>query len=275
MNTRKIFCQKRLDEEDAAIKEGGNPVTCCLTFIVSGASSMFDNNKVKKIISIDLNVPGKEFHVALNSDGVIESHDRRLNVKERSEKGLRLVSDPEKYAEENSNFVSPENIGDKNRLNEVTFCYRFHHGEQSLVSALEDDNVIKFICSKLFEHKDFPWGAKIYGVVLDICSPNYLCSNCTLAILSAQNPVESIFLKKLSEVLLKNSCKLPAVSNLKMITRVGSYKAFERKDPVTLEEHQQICIDMRLTNNAMILQRDIIQTTEKATQFHSTKPDVT
>lgn len=255
---------KRVDSLDEAQKEGGNPVNACFTFITSGPTK-----NSRQTIQVPFDLPEQSYHVSIGNGQNLSLAQLRAKMQSRSEIGLELVADPRLFEKNHANFVNPMTITDEDELKDETFCYRFHHGEQSLVSALEDQAIVTQLCEKLFSTETFVWGSKIYGIVLDICSPNYVCSNCTLAILSAQSPTSSVFLRLLADTLSNNSCRLPTLSPIKMITRVGSYKAFEKANPVTLAEHATICIDLKSTGNKMILQEDIIQTAGTMTHFHS------
>ncbi len=257
-------------EEEAKFQkeEEGNPVTICFTFIVSTQKHLSGAHNTRDSITITFETDDDSFienHLTKDDDGkVIPSDEIRRKVRERANRGVDLSKkDPSQQK-----YESPDNIIDENKLVKERFEALFHHGEQSLVSAAEQMKLINIVIKKLLAHPRFIAGCKVYGLILDIHSPRYVCSNCEIAILSMQDPQNSPFIVHLAQSLKQMGCALPFFSPLRMVTRVGSYQAYEREE-VKYDEHLDLCLDMRFLNNRIILQQDLVTTAGSVMQFNS------
>ena len=113
-------------------------------------------------------------------------------------------------------------------------------------------------------------GCKVYGAVLDVFSPRYVCPNCELAILGEQHLEGSVFLRELSKFLKGQECQLSSKKGLRMITRVSSVRPCNGRELVTPKQHEAMAIELRACGNRYILQRDVTQRDEMLTQFEST-----
>lgn len=240
------FTQQRLAlplktqlEEELKDPEG-NPVTASLKFIVSNGRHYKDRPNQRTTFTIPLNFTS-EFHVTHAST---ENDEYKQRIVKRMQLGNGEIID----------------------LEDAMYARTFHHGEQALMEYLEQNATTQTIIGKLLE-EPFMHGAKIYGVVLDIATPRYPCNNCQIAMRGEQHP-ESTFLENLKSGLVRAGCKVPQFSDLRMITRVGSYQAFESA-PMTPEDHQQTEVDMRIGGNHVILLKDLAAIPSNYTQFMS------
>ncbi|MBX9585884.1 MAG: ankyrin repeat domain-containing protein [Gammaproteobacteria bacterium] len=258
----------KLDEENLEKEEEGNPVTVSFTFIVSTRKHLSQSHNVRDCITITLDPDvslSAEHHITKgDAEQTFNTDEIRQSVQARTKRGEELSK---KDISERKHKPSEE-IVDETRLEKRSFEALFHHGEQSLAAALEQKQVLDYLIRQLIAHPQFTTGCKLYGVVLDIHSPRYVCSNCEIGILSIQHPASSPFLNNLAEGLKQLGCILPLLSPLRMVTRIGSYQAFER-DTITPEEQLNICLDLRLLGNKIILQQDLVVSANPTMQFNS------
>ncbi len=239
------FTQQRLSQPLES-KEGetekdvnGNPVTANLTFVVSKGRHYQHQHNERTTITIPLDFT-LEFHITHGNE----------NYTDRLKKRMRVADD------------NHMDIDSQHSM----FANTYHHGEQALLEYLEQQDTVNKIVAQLLKNPGMR-GAKVYGVVLDIATPRYPCSNCQIAI-SGEQRSDSEFLKKLKSGLQRAGMQIPKFSDLRMITRVGSYQAFEIS-AVTAEEHQKMLVDMRTCGNKIILAKDLAAVQSDHTQFTS------
>ena len=255
-------------EDELEKEEEGNPVTVSFTFIISTQKHLSRSHNTRDCItitldpSVNLNAMHHITHAPDNTSLSCESI--RQTVAARVKRGEALS----KRNIGERRHKPAEEILDENKLAKRSFEALFHHGEQSLASALEHKQVLDYVIRQLSAHAKFTHGCKFYGVILDIHSPRYVCSNCEIGILSIQDPNSSLFLKNLTEALKCMGCAIPVLSPLRMVTRVGSYQEFERAT-VTPEEQLDICLDLRMLGNKIILQQDLVVSANPTMQFNS------
>lgn len=282
-----LFSQNRLfndPKDDKGEKDtAGNPVTANLIFIVSARPYQKSNNPERTKICIELSAD-------LTDDGqhhlkVSSSKDEKADVVTNEIQHFldrvsavpstvftaasdKRVTKPLTTAEIEEQFKKwQENNRDPN------FHQTLHHGEQSLFHHLEQIEVINKILDKLMQDPKFTQGCKVYGVVLNIHSPRYVCENCEIAILGSQNSEQSPFLKVLSAQLQLRGCVLPTFSPFKMLTQVSSYKVYpDKRNAVSATEHQATDLDLRSGDNTVILAHDLSAFEQpNLTQYHSTR----
>ncbi len=258
----------KLEEENLEKEEEGNPVTASFTFIVSTRKHLSRSHNTRDCITItldpDLNLSSEHHITKGDGEQTLNTDEIRQLVQVRTKRGEELS----KRDFSQRKHKSSEEIADETRLEKRSFEALFHHGEQSLAAALEQKQVLDYLIKQLLAHSKFTNGCKLYGVVLDIHSPRYVCSNCEIGILSIQHPASSPFLNNLAEALKQLGCVLPQLSPLRMITRIGSYQAFER-ETITPEEQLDTCLDLRMLGNKIILQQDLVVSANPTMQFNS------
>ena len=254
-------------EADLEKEEEGNPVTASFTFIVSAQKHLSRSHNTRDCITITLDPTvdlSAMHHITKDPDDqVMSSEAIRQSVAARVKRGETLKRNIDERPHK-----SPEEIIDETKLVKRSFEALFHHGEQSLASALEHKKVLDYLIRQLSAHAQFTHGCKIYGVILDIHSPRYVCSNCEIGILSVQHPSSSPFLNNLTEAIRQLGCVTPVLSPLRMVTRIGSYQEFDRAT-ITPEEQLDNCLDLRMLGNKIILQQDLVVSANPTMQFNS------
>ncbi len=261
-----VSAEDEKEQEDVK----GNPVTASLIFIASGKKYVKGVNEQRITLRIGLDFIDKH-HFDLSIVDAKQKQDELIHrvssappaffthpAKNRKKPPLTPAEIKEKYKQ-------VETEGAKKGL---ILGLPLHHGEQALLSHLEDLETVKKIVTSLAQQPQFVQGCKIYGVILNIHSPRYCCENCEAAILGEQNYQKSKFLQALSLQLKQIGCVLPVYSDLRMLTQVSSYIPFHR-DPIENSEEMITQVDFRACNNDLILEKDLNSVEPQATQYHS------
>jgi ankyrin repeat protein len=272
LQTQNLFSRHRTYNFKQEVKDiDGNPVTASLIFFVSTAAYQAGANLSRHKIRINLNfLPS--YHLTSHEQEV-SAVENIARIKHRVDSVAYEVLN--KKRESNGLLKDAEDIqalyndetGDINPL----FPQLFHHGEQALLNYLEQPDTIAKIVGKLMQHDKFTSGCKVYGLILELHSPRYLCGNCEMAILGEQNAEQSQFLRQLAELLSKRGCALPRYNYLRMLTQASSYIAYPNETHlVEKSEHADLVIDFRSCLNNIIMARDATAFEEsELTQYHS------
>lgn len=274
--TKKLLEANRTPNEtpEELDKTLGNPVTASLVFIVSQGAHVPHQSGKKIKIRISLNAKISHHMHADNEDDEDVKETKKNNIKYRAESAPREVFEGPTFAERKAYIaLEPEEIEEKykNALenNDPSFKQLFHHGEQSLLDDLEDEETVRNIVRKLIEHPKFVRKAKVYAVILELHTPRYPCENCEAGLFGAQNADSSKFLGNLCSVLKSQECVLPVFSPLRMVTQVSTYKEFS-SEKVTEEAHEDLMVDIRACGNNLILAKDESSFEQPTlTQYHS------
>lgn len=268
---KRIFELQSMDEGEENKDFPGNPVTASITFIISADTYRSGQVIKRKKLTINLNFTDK-FHISgAESDTTETTEEEKERIKRRATLAPTDIFDQPKDIYKP---LTPEEIEEKFQAEldnqDPSFKQLFHHGEQSLLDYLEQPETIKQIVLQLKQNPKFVYGCKIYGLILNIYSPRYLCENCEPAILGEQHADQSPFLMQLKTELEMIGCVLAKFSPLRMITQVSSHIAFH-KEVVTADEHEALHVDLRSCDNTLILAQDISAFDPDNTQFHSSK----
>lgn len=280
LTLQNVFCRQRLFNPEVASTEDkikdfpGNPVTASLVFIVSTERYKRGEHHERQKIWINLDFIG-EYHVNdLEDHGDPDSYSEQ--VKQRIIQRIEAAPD-DIFMQESSKKYPPLNKDEIEQLfkaqllnNDPNYRLAFHHGEQALLNALEEEKTIENIIAKLLQEPKINQGCKIYGVILNIHSPRYVCENCEAAILGVQNSARSLFLQRLCKKLTQHGYIIPHYSPLRMTTLVSSYIPYH-SEQVSQAEHQLFTVDMRECNNMVILSKDLSVFDSSFTQHHSSK----
>lgn len=264
------FTKQRLFKpKDAQAEEKdheGNPVTASLIFIVSTYKYKKGDNEMRSQIRVPLNFTG-EYHLSLSSQ---EGEHRKQEVRYRASSApIAFFNHPQRQTYRPlKNIEIDEKYKAFQENKDPSFHRLFHHGEQALLSHLEQDNVVAQLVQTLSKSPAFIQGCKVYGVILNIHSPRYSCENCEAAILGEQNPEKSNFLRLLAAQLKLIGCILPTYSPLRMLTQVSSYISFHGQ-PIETESHLPLQVDFRACNNQLILAQDLSAQKSQLTQYQS------
>lgn len=252
--------------KDEKKEVNGNPVTASLIFIVSAKAYKPGNNPKRLGIKIRLAFDDHH-HVSLK-----RSDKEQVEAVIHRAKSAPSTIFEEKYQHHKTAPKNADEISDifKNWLDsqDPNYNLAFHHGETSLLDYLESPENINQILLALSQRPELTKGAKIYGVILNIHSPRYLCENCEIAILGEQNPAQSKFLQTLACRAKELGYVIPSYSPLRMLTLASSYLEYNH-DPVTDKEHKKFEIDMRTCHTDLILIKDQSSFDPSLTTFHS------
>jgi len=281
MYTKKLLEANRAPSEtpEELDKTLGNPVTASLIFIVSQAAHVPHQSGKKIKIRISLNAKISHHIHADNEDDEEVKETKKNNIKYRAQSAPAEVFEEGTFEERKAyKALTSEEIEEKyvNAIenNDPSFKQLFHHGEQSLLDDLEDEETVRNIVQKLIEHPKFVRKAKIYAVILELHTPRYPCENCEAALLGAQDGDKSKFLGILRETLKSQECVLPVFSPLRMVTQVSTYKEFN-SEKVSEDAHDDLLVDIRACENNLILAKDESSfETSALTQYHSNVQNV-
>lgn len=266
--SRQRLFEPEVDNKKDKIKDmAGNPVTASLAFIVSTKRyKQGENYKRCKIrVKIDFT---ENYHVngADADDVVTEKAKERIIA--RAEAAPKDIFDRKSFSPHHPETIEVLYKAAQEN-SDPTYQQAFHHGEQALLNYLEQEQTIGAILNQLLHAEKFNQGCKVYGVILDIHSPRYVCENCEVGLLGVQNSEQSLFLKLLGQKLVSVGCILPQYSPIRMLIQASGYIPYH-SEQVTDKEHELLTIDMRACQN-LILAKDLSAFDSQLTQHHSRK----
>lgn len=150
------------------------------------------------------------------------------------------------------------------------FEKHFHHSEPALFDHLQQPDIIANILAALQADLQFTQGCKIYAVILNAFSKNYLCPDCMLGTMGFQNTIHGEFFKLLKSQLSSIGCVFPTKSPLRSITLFSAQQNYKQPRK-SADEHDNTVIDIRAYPNNKILCQDATAIQPSSTLFTSRK----
>lgn len=153
---------------------------------------------------------------------------------------------------------------------EYDFEKHFHHSEPALFDHLQQPDIIANILAALQADLQFSKGCKIYAVILNAFSKNYLCPDCMIGTMGFQNTIHGEFFKLLRGQLESIGCVFPTKSPLRSITLFSAQQNYKQARK-SADEHESTVIDIRAYPNNQILCQDVTAIQHSSTIFTSRK----
>lgn len=246
--------QAQLQQKCEKSGQRGNPVTAKVSFVVKQPAS--SSREVVSILIDEQFVP--KFHLAdfVPTESFCQAAvDRAKNVPsdvvieaEGAEPDPQLKS------------LTADDIAITFKENQASFKRLFHHGEESLVTALEGSEFHQWLLEQF--RRRVSSGTKVYAAVVDAYSKYYVCANCQIALLG-----ERIFITDFSRLLTENGFKVSKLGYFSFLIRVGAGFHWKIHKKVQ-SDHHDYRLDLR-SRPRQFLQRDL--SAQKATSFNSSR----
>ncbi len=286
------------NEEHAALQNAvrsqlhnaGNLLSASLTFVVSKGAHQPGADLSRVAIKVNITFTPK-FHAtqAWQSETSIEKSDSTSYFKKfkRSPDALNRIFERFDAAPEDIRTTAVDNVNQDGRplskmgiqrlfdsshpsADDYDFEKHFHHSEGALFDHLQQPEIIDKILQTLRADSQFSPQCKIYAVVLNAFSKNYLCPDCMVATMGFQNTQEGAFFKILTQRLRNLGCVLPTKNNLRAITFFSAQQNYQQPRK-SADEHSEVVIDIRAYPNNKILCQDITAIQSSSTVFMSRK----
>lgn len=272
------------------LQNPGNILSASLTFIVSRGAHQVGANLPRVAIKVNITFTPK-FHAtnAWQTESSIEKSDTASRFKKfkRSPDALERIVERFEAAPDDIKASAVDHVNqDGNPLNracierlfsstddtagDYDFEKHFHHSEHALFDHLQQPDVIENILRVLQANAQFEQGCKVFAVVLNAFSKNYLCPDCLVATMGFQNTAQGAFFTNLKSRLNEVGCALPRFSDLRAITLFSAHQPYRqvRKDA---SDHEELVVDIRAYPNNKILSQDSTAIQSDATLFTSRK----
>jgi|GEM_PF-1851061 len=244
--------QAQLQQQCENSSRRGNPVTAKVSFVIRQSPS-----KPREVVSFlvdDKFVPS--FHLA---DFVPTVSFCKAAIARAKHVPSDVVVDAKGPAPDRQlSALTAGQIEETFKEDPSTFKQLFHHGEESLVTALEEAEFHRWLLEQ-FRSK-VSAGTKVYAAVVDAYSKYYVCANCQIALLG-----ERAFVQDFSTLLSENNFIVPKLGYFSFLFRVGAgfhWKIHKKEE----SDHQDYRLDLR-SRPRQFLQRDL--SAQKATSFNS------
>ncbi|MBX9586134.1 MAG: hypothetical protein K2X50_02640 [Gammaproteobacteria bacterium] len=278
------------NEVRAQMKSEGNYLSASLTFIVSKGEHQPGSDLPRVAVKVNMTFTPK-YHPthAWQSEEIIEKPNSTSTFKKfkRSPDARDRILARFDAAPEDIKSTAVDNVNNAGRplskegieklfrsedssADEYDFEKHFHHSEPALFDHLQQPHIIKHILDALHANIQFSRGCKIYAVVLNAFSKNYLCPDCMVATMGFQNTKQGEFFKSLKTELRDIGCVFPLKSPLRSITLFSAQQNYKQPRK-SADEHENTVIDIRAYPNNQILSQDATAIQPTSTVYTSRK----
>ena len=247
---------------------GGMRLSAALTFVLSDLGS-----KQRKAITVHLS-HGESAHVSdffeyersASTGGLLALKNRQIE-RVRHMSAMETTDEHEQYTVALSEKGIIASFDSDH--SDPSFPQLFHHAEQALLAKLMETDTQAFLIKQLKEklQNTASEDVKVLGVIVSVHSPNYVCSNCELALIAESLHCPDGFIAGLSAQLQKAGFHLPFMQQLRVTVTAGSTNSC-RKGKKEATDHLDYQMDLRCMPGILV-QQDLASTSEPLTSFRS------